>query len=381
MKVAAILILLALVGGAGFWIGHHTAGEKNEKEGESASTQESEDKPVVTVTVAPVRQDQISQTITAYGTVTADPAEVRILSVPFESRIGRVLVTPGQQVSADTEVIQLDASPDTQVAFQDAKNAFEAATRDLQQTEQRFADHLATNQELSQTQQALKSSKLKLSSLTERGVGSTQHLHPPMAGVVNKIDVQEGQIVSAGAPLMEIAAENRIQVKLGVEPEDAASLKPDQIVHLHRFEGSSDVAIEGKVRVIGKRVDPASRLVDVLITLPSDVHLILETFVSGEFERSSEDGLVVPRQALVPEEDGGFSVYTIKSAKAAKHAVKVAMEGKHEAQIACDEIKAGDLVATTGSYLLEDGMAVEAKAPEESATAPTTGTTTRGAAP
>jgi membrane fusion protein, multidrug efflux system len=360
--VVLILVLIALAGGAGFWFGHHSAGEKSEAD--APTTQESDDeKPVVSVVVAPVRQEAISETITAYGTVSADPAEVRVLSVPFESRVGRVLATPGQQVSPDSEVLQLDASPDAQVAMQDAKNSFEAAGRDLQQTEQRFADHLATNQEISAAQQALKSAKLKLDSLEERGVGKTQHLKPPLAGVVNKVDVQEGQIVPAGGPLMEIAAENRIQVKLGVEPDDAAVLKVGQAVKLHRVEGSSGEEIEGKIRVIGNRVDPATRLIDVLVTLPADAHLVLETFVAGKLTRESAEGLVVPRDAILSEEDGGFSLFTIKDDHAVKHTVKTGLETRRDVQIISDDVKPGDTVAILGNFVLEDKMEVEVKKP------------------
>src|SRR5439155_15791095 len=117
-------------------------------------------------------------------------------------------------------------------------------------------------QELQQAQQTLRAANLKLQSLLERGVDKTQHLKSPMAGVVSKVDVQEGQIVAAGAPLMETAAQNRIQVKLGIEPDDALLLKPDQVVKLRRVEGTSEDEIEGHIRMIGNRVDPATRLVD-----------------------------------------------------------------------------------------------------------------------
>src|SRR5204862_966853 len=122
---------------------------------------------------------------------------------------------------------------------QEAKNAAEAAQRDLKQVEQRFADHLATNQDLSQAQQAARSAELKLQSFEQRGVATEQTLKSDAAGIVGKINVQEGQIVAAGTALLEIASGNRIEAALAVDPADAATLKVDQPVKLSLVGGSS----------------------------------------------------------------------------------------------------------------------------------------------
>src|SRR5690242_12012825 len=200
-----VIVLLLAAGGAGFWIGrHHAAGGATEEKEPATNESSDEDKAVATVTAARVRQGEISDTLIAYGSVIADPGEVRVLSMQFESRVARVLVTPGQQVDANAEVMTIEASPDTRVALEDARNAAESANRDLQQTQQKFAQHLATNQELLQAQQTAKAADVKLQSMLERGEDKPEHLKSPMAGVVNKVAVQEGQIVAAGSPLIEI---------------------------------------------------------------------------------------------------------------------------------------------------------------------------------
>jgi RND family efflux transporter MFP subunit len=377
-RVILVLILIAAGAGAGFFFGRHFGGEEKEKNEspEAASTQDSDDEhAVATITVAPVRMGQIVETIKAYGSVIADPAEVRVISVPFESRVGRVMTTPGQEISTDTELLQIEASPDTAVALQDARNVYESAQKDLEQTQQRFNDKLATNQELSAAQQTAKAAKLKLDSMVERGVGKQQHLTSPVAGMVSKLDVQEGQIVPAGGPLIEIAAERRFQVKLGVEPTDVPALEVGQPVHLRRIDQSSDEAIEGKVRLIGKRVDPTTRLVDVFVSLPPNTPLLLDTFVVGELKRESKPGLIVPREAIVLEEDGQV-IFTVKDKHATKHAVHPGIEDRHDVQISADDVKEGDEVALAGSFVLEDGMEVEVKEseskPEEQTSQPST---------
>src|SRR5262249_50714725 len=117
-----VIILIALAGGAGFWIGRHRGGAEDKPDSPPTEPAADEDKAIASVTVATVREGEIADTIAAYGSVIADPGEVRVLSVPFEARVGRVLVTPGQEVSADMETLVLEASPDTKVALKDAQN-------------------------------------------------------------------------------------------------------------------------------------------------------------------------------------------------------------------------------------------------------------------
>src|SRR5262249_8659131 len=154
---------------------------------------------------AAVKIAPISRAIVAYGAVVAQPGNVRILSAAFEARVDNVLVAAGHPVGAGADVIEIEPSLDAVVGIAEAKNSLAAAQRDLKQTEQRFADHLATNSELSQAQQTLQSAQLKLDSLVQRGAGAgSQKLKSPVAGIISKIDVQDGQIVAAGAPLVEI---------------------------------------------------------------------------------------------------------------------------------------------------------------------------------
>jgi len=378
MKALSYLIVLLVVAAAAAWAGYEYArrhAEAHDPATTEPSAAEEETKPVAEVEVAPVRVGPIAEFVSAYGTVTSQPGEVRIITAAFESQVVRLLVNPGQAVTEGMPLLELEASPETLVALQEAKNAAEAAGRDLKQTQQRFSEHLATNQDLSAAEAAATGAELKRKSLLDRGVGEKQQLKAANAGVVSKIDVQEGQIVPAGTALVEIAAERRVEVKLGVEPGDIAVLKPDQPVHLRPMDGSADQNIDGKVRLIGRRVDPTTRLVDVLVSLPPDANLLLETYVAAQIESTKkvDSALLVPTNAALPDEGEEHKVFTIKDGHAKKHSVKVGLENTNDVQIITDELHEGDEVIVLGNFELEDGMAVEVKG---SATQPATEPTT-----
>ncbi len=358
MKIGLQMVILVGVatgaGLVGYWLGHRSAAGHEEEATTQPSTQKS---AIATVQTSPIKEGSITQTIKAYGSVIAQPGEVRIISVPFESRIGHVMVAAGQQVSAKQVLVELDASPDTQLQLQEARNAVSAAERDAQQTQMRFEQHLATNQELSVAQQTSQNAKLKLDSLEKRGAGSVQKLISEGAGIVSKISVQEGQIVPAGGSLVEIAAEKRIEVKLGIEPGDARHLEPEQEVTLVAVDDKSAEAVKGHVRLVTQRVNPDTRTVDVFISIPADSALVLEGFVRAELGIETKKGLIVPRQAVLPDDEKQV-LYTVEEGKAVKHEVSIGLVNDKEIEVRGDGLKAGQQAVVLGNYELEDGMAV-----------------------
>jgi multidrug efflux pump subunit AcrA (membrane-fusion protein) len=403
-----LVVVAASAGYIGFVAGREGSSGEEEKEKEAQK--------VATVKTAPARMATMGRTIVAYGVVRAAPEAVHVFSVPFESRVRRLLVTPGQLVAEGAALLEVDPSPGTILLMQQAKSALDSANRKLTQakqaaavglqeargvknsaakilaqTQRRMEMKLATTQEVLQAQQELESAQLKLDglekqeataevlqaqqdlqaaklqleSLEKLGIGAAQ-VKCETAGVVNNLIAQEGQIVPAGGPLVELAEEKRIEVRLGVEPGDATQLQPNQPVRIRSVRDGETKPIEGRVRMVTRRVNPASRLVDVFVALPADARLLLESYVRGEAVVDSRQALVVPRAAVLPEEDKHI-VFTLKDGKAVEHEVKTGLEDDEQVEVLGDALKAGEMVVVEGNYELEDGMAATLEtAPAES---------------
>jgi len=262
-----------------------------------------------------------------------------------------VLAVAGQPVSAGVSLAEVEPSPDTTLQWEEAKHGVEAASEQLRQVQQRFDQRLATKQEQFQARQNLQSAQITLANLEKRGVASRRSLVADLAGIVSKVDVQEGQIVGAGAPLVELAVENRFEVKLGIEPEEVAFLKVDQPVSLFVSDRGSPAAINGKLRLITRRVNPDTRLVDVFVSLPPDAGLLLDQYVRGQLVIASEHTLVVPRAAVIPDE-GGYALYTIDHGRAVKHTVVLGFQNAGMASVRGDTLREGQRVVVVGNYQL-----------------------------
>jgi RND family efflux transporter MFP subunit len=359
-----ILAMVVAAGVGGFWYAGHRSIASSQPDTGGGDENVN---PVANVITTQVQLGSITRKIIAYGVIAAQPADVQVLSVPYECRVVRVLAMPGQRLASETSVIEIEPSPDTQLQYKTAAAALDAAQKDFDQTQQRFSNQLATNQDLLQSQTALEAAKAKADSMQKYGAAGSQELKA--SGLVSKVDVQQGQVVPAGGSLVEIAAGNKIQARLGVEPSDLKSINEGDSVTIQPVT-TDDPPVTGKVDLITQRINPDTSLIDVFATLPADCTLPLDGFVRGEFDIVSKPGLIVPRVAVLPTDDG-VHVFIIDAKRAEDHPCKVVFENDDQAIIEGDDLDPGDEVAISGNLELADGMsAIPTEAPTDAATQP-----------
>ncbi len=346
ITVAVLLLMLFLIGRC-TWR-HFAGGNEEKKEG-----------PMARVEVAAITRKTIAEKLTAYGSVIAQPGKTHSITVGFETRVRHILVAPGQLVHEGDSLVEVEGSPAAQLQLQQAKNAAEIATRDLKQAQERFNLKLATNQDMSTAEKAARDAQTQLTALQSAGAGGDNRIKSNLTAVVSKVNAQDGQVVPVGNPLVELVAEEEIEVKLGVEAEDLSALQVEQPVTIFPVNNPEQPEVKATVRLITRRIDATTRLVDVYVALPQGTKLLLDGFVRGDFARTAENSLVVPRSAVLPEEEGGFQIFTVENDHAKKHLVKLGVQNEKEVQIVTPDLKEGDRVVTVGNYELQDGMAVE----------------------
>lgn len=313
------------------------------------------------VTVAPIREGAITENITAYGTVVPAAGAVQMVAVPFESRVRRMLVSEAQQVSQGEPLMEIEPSAEAKLQADLARNEFASAQKALEFLQQRFDLKLATNDQLLQGKQALEQAREKLESLRRRGLDSIHTIYAATEGLISKISVQEGAIVPAGNAMIEMVAQNRLEVRLGIEPENIDRLKPGQAVALARVNAQNAKAAAGRIRKISHATDATTRLAQVSVEPRAGAHFLLGEFVAGKIAIASDRGLIVPRSAVLPQEDH-FILFTTQAGRAREHQVRVGLQDRNEIEVSAEDLRPGDLVVTLGNYELKDGMAVKVDA-------------------
>lgn len=349
-----VLVTVALICLVAYGYRAYTSGTPQPKAPDSASAAAG---PVADVKVSPVKEETISSVIAAYGDVVPAPGAIQVVSVPYETRVSRIMVSAGQKISQDDALLELEPSPDTLLKLEQAKNAYEISRQNLDHMKELFALKLATNAQILGARESFRQASLQLESLKNRGVDGRKTIRAHVGGLISRIKVQEGAIVPAGNPLMEIVAQNRLEVRLGVEPGDAARLASDRRVYLSSVNEPAQKTVSGRIRKISQAVNPATRLVDVFVALPGPGRFLLGEYVTGRIQTASSFGMVVPRSAVLPE-NGEHVLYTVRNGRAVKHVVKIGIESGNLVEVSGGGLRPGDIAVVLGNYELKDGMAV-----------------------
>jgi membrane fusion protein (multidrug efflux system) len=167
--------------------------------------------------------------------------------------------------------------------------------------------------------------------------------------------------VPAGNSLVEMVAQNRLEVRLGVEPENIDKVSLGQAVSLTRVNVPGSEGVTGRVRKISRAANATTRLVDVFVDLSSSSRFLLGEYILGKIAVASARGLIVPRSAVLPEEDH-YVLFTVNDGRAQKHTVRVGLRDAKNVEVIAKDLRPRDLVVTLGNYELQDGMAVKPEA-------------------
>ncbi len=343
----------------GYWLAPGaTAGASTSEAAAHPTLSASGNAPVVPVQTVPIRLGTIQETITAYGRVMAQPGATSVLSVPFQATVQNILVTAGEEVDAGTQLITIAPSPAARTQLLQAQQALRTAQEVLKQVEQEYQQHLAVNTQLDNAKQGYRSARLQLDRLKKEGVAQTTTLTASSPGIVSGVDVHLGQMIAAGTPLLEVALGDRIEARLGLEPEDIPNVHSGEAVELTPVHLDPGRPVTGQVRLVAHEVNPATALVEVFVSLPPHSGLTLFAYVRGILTTQARRALIVPTEAVLPNKSG-YTLFTVHNGRAVRH---VGLETDTEVQIDGDGVMVGEPAVLAGNYELTPGMAVSSQA-------------------
>src|SRR5258708_40334854 len=170
----------------------------------------------------------MSEAVSGFGTVVPVAGKMVSLNLPFEAVVRHVLVARGQSFQADDLLIQINASPGVQLQFRQAQLTKDLTQRELAEAEKQFGLKLATNKDLNEAQKAARDAELRVESLQQQGVNTITELRAKSAGYVDKVNVQDGQIVAAGTALVDLIGKEDLEVKLGVRSDTVSDIEAGQ---------------------------------------------------------------------------------------------------------------------------------------------------------
>lgn len=256
--------------------------------------------------IAVARTDTLRSGPAISGTLTAD-REARIRA----EMSGAVLATnveQGERVSAGTVLGRIDdasvrdAAISARSAVAQATVAAEQAARELQRSKTLAAAGAIAERDVEGADRAslgaqaqLADAKARLSS-AEKMLRNTV-VRAPFAGVVSERAVSPGDIVSPGSAMFTVIDPRSLRVEASVPTTSLADVRVGAPV-LFTVNGS-DRVLEGKVTRVSPMVDPQTKQVRLLASVPNSAGvLVAGLFVEGRVASQKRVGVLVPESAV-----------------------------------------------------------------------------------
>ena len=341
----------------------------------SASEQESAPQAAVPdVTVTKVERAAISQNLTISGNLAALPNRDAKVAALVPGRIARVIVVEGDTVKQGQPLAELDDTllseqeHQAEAAVAQAKANVDNSQLAVQREEGLLNRGISSRKEMedARTQLAVNTATLNQAQAglaTAKAQVSRSIIRAPFASTVVKRFAASGEQVdgTAAQPVVEVAQIDTLEL-MGTVP--ASRLSEIKVGTAFWFETS---AVPGSkftahVESILPAVDPATNNGTVRIRIENARRqLKLGQYLSIELPlKQSGPRLLVPRQAVYPDESGEPHVYKVSGDQAESAAVKVGMQTADKAEI-LEGISEGDTVIVTGGYGLPEKSRVRVK--------------------
>ena len=327
--------------------------------------------------IAVARTDTLRSGPAISGTLTAD-REARIRA----EMSGAVLATnveQGERVSAGTVLGRIDdasvrdAAISARSAVAQATVAAEQAARELQRSKTLAAAGAIAERDVEGADRASLGAQAQLADAKARLSSADKMLRntiirSPFAGVVSERAVSPGDIVSPGSAMFTVIDPRSLRVEASVPTTALADVRVGAPV-LFTVNGS-DRVLEGRVTRVSPMVDPQTKQVRLLASVPNSAGLLVAgLFVEGRVASQKRVGVLVPESAI--DQTGIVpTIMRLKDGKVEKVEVQLGVRDEVASTFEVTTgIASGDTVLLGAARGISIGSSVVVSAPRDAAPA------------
>jgi RND family efflux transporter MFP subunit len=330
-------------------------------QGRAAAAGERAREAVLTVTAAELRPVEVARSITINGSLFAWQ-EVIIAPEVGGYRVAEVKVDVGDHVQRGQTLVELStALLDAEVATKQAALAQREAqlvndAAALERGDSLKGMNLISEADYDKLKSAALASRAGVEAARADLQSSTLRLKftkvtAPDDGVITSRTVTVGQIAQAGAEMLRLLRNGRIEWR-GEAPESRlAELKPGQPVTISTADGA---VFNGSIRVVAPTIQAGNRTGLVYVDLPPNERLRPGMFARGDIAVSHAMAFTVPLQSVVSA-DGYSYVFVLKPDNTVERR-RIETGGVRDSEIeVTGGVEAGDMIVGKGAGFLKDG--------------------------
>lgn len=322
--------------------------------------------PTVRVSTATARTGRIESDVTATGVLEA--WRTAKVSAETSGRVLDLLVQDGDAVAEGDALVSLDPSrqdistSSARAQLSAAKHDLALATTDLAQTKSLHGSGSVSEFGLETSQHSYDKAKAAVASAranvkAARREKSDTSIAAPIEGIVTNRNVEVGDLLAPGTPVLQVVDISRLRVRVGLSGRQLARLDRQAEVAV-RVDDLGDLSLRGTFASVSPMANPLTGLFDVEYHLEQSEPPVLAGMVGTVVlpQVGRVDQVLVPREALT-RRDGGLGVFEVVEGQARLRAVRVGAYGEDEVEIVSG-LEAGAVVATSPLHALADGLEV-----------------------
>ena len=307
----------------------------------------------IPVTVAQVRTEKLSETLSLVGTITG----INDVAVTAEvaGKVTAVLAGVGDHLAKGAPIVQIDDEL-KKAAFEQAEANYERAKRDFDRFKSLRETQSATEAQKENAWTAFKVAEAQYI-VARRQLHDTR-VSTPIAGVLSARNVELGTMVNDRMVVGNVVDISRLKVKLNVAERDAFKIRTGDRVQV-TTDVYPGVTFEGTITSVSSKADEGHTY-PVEITMDNSREHPLKAGMFGRVAFTaiaSGATLAIPREALV----GSMKdprVYVVEGPVARERAITVGGETGTELTVLAG-LKKGETVVVNGQNNLKDSVAVQ----------------------
>ena len=317
--------------------------------------------PPEAVTTIVAAQEQWPSTLNVIGTIAAVRGVT--VSADLSGIVDQILFQSGDAVREGQVLVVLDTRQEqAQMAAAEAQRVL--ARLNFKRMQNLLDEKVISKAEFDASDATSRETEARVNEI--RAAIERKTIRAPFTGVLGIRQVNKGQYLAGGDPVVPLQSLNPIYVNFGVPQQTIAQVHAGSSVRV-TTENLANLAFNGRVTAVDSVVDETTRNIQVQATLANaDGKLRPGMFVQAEMALgASQDVIAIPGSAIsyAPYGNSVFVVSDMKNDKGQPYrGVRqqiVTLGPARGDQIAVlSGLKAGDEIVTSGLFKLRNGAAV-----------------------
>jgi len=318
--------------------------------------------PPEAVTTVVAEQERWPSTLNAIGTVAAVRGVT--VSADLAGIVEEIVFESGEPVREGQVLVVLDTRQEqAQMAAAEAQRVL--ARLNFNRMQELLDQQVVSKAEYDSATAASRQAEARVGEI--RAAIERKTIRAPFAGILGIRQVNKGQYLAGGDPVVPLQSLHPIYVNFGVPQQVIAQVQIGRTVRV-TAEHLADAALSGRISAIDSVVDPTTRNIQVQATLANPAGTLRPgMFVHTDMPLGAEQRVVALPASAISYAPYGDSVYVVADLKDDKgHGYRgvrqqfVKLGPARGDQVAVvSGVNPGDEVVTSGVFKLRNGAAVQ----------------------